>query len=97
MRDTEHFLAIAEGSVSRWQMLKELRASRNDPPAARLSRALYVVSPLPSPDGQLPECHGEVVTRWQGEAGPPTSEKAPSWAPTGIRILDRASNSFPEP
>ncbi|MFZ0829541.1 MAG: glycosyltransferase family A protein [Thermoplasmata archaeon] len=46
MRDTEHFLAIAEGSVSRWQMLKELRASRNDPPAARLSRALYVVSPL---------------------------------------------------
>jgi glycosyltransferase involved in cell wall biosynthesis len=46
MNDIEHFLAVAEGSVSRWQMLKELRATRNDPPAARLSRALYVVSPL---------------------------------------------------
>lgn len=45
MRDIEHFLEIAEGTVSRRQMLKELRATRDDPPAARLSRALYVLSP----------------------------------------------------
>jgi glycosyltransferase involved in cell wall biosynthesis len=46
MRDIEHFLTVAEGTVSRWDMLKELRSARTDPPAARLSRALYVVSPI---------------------------------------------------
>jgi glycosyl transferase family 2 len=45
MRESQHFLEVAEGSVSRRQMLQELRASTDDPPAARLSRALYVVSP----------------------------------------------------
>jgi glycosyl transferase family 2 len=45
MRDIEHFLQVAEGNVSRWQMLRELRSARNDPTSARLSRALYIVSP----------------------------------------------------
>jgi Glycosyl transferase family 2 len=45
MRDIQHFLDVAEGSVSRRQMLAELRSTSNDAPAARLSRALYVVSP----------------------------------------------------
>lgn len=45
IRDIEHFLEVAEGTVSRRQMLDELRAARNDPAGARLSRALYVLSP----------------------------------------------------
>lgn len=46
MRDIEHFLEVAEGTVSRRQMLAQLRASNDDPPGARLSRALYVLSPI---------------------------------------------------
>jgi glycosyltransferase involved in cell wall biosynthesis len=45
LRDTQHFLEVAEGTVSRRRMLAELRGSAQDPPAARLSRALYVLSP----------------------------------------------------
>ncbi len=45
MRGIEHFLEVAEGTVTRRQMLKELRSTPDDPAAAQLSRALYVVSP----------------------------------------------------
>lgn len=45
IRDTEHFLEVAEGTVSRRQMLGELRHSNDDPLPARMSRALYVLSP----------------------------------------------------
>ena len=45
MRDIEHFLEVAEGTVSRRQMLEELRTAKDDPAGAQLSRALYVLSP----------------------------------------------------
>jgi glycosyltransferase involved in cell wall biosynthesis len=45
LREIEHYLEVAEGSVSRRQMLEELRSAKGDPVGARLSRALYVVSP----------------------------------------------------
>ncbi len=45
IRDIEHFLEVAEGNVSRRQMLQELQGSHGDPTGARLSRALYVLSP----------------------------------------------------
>ncbi len=45
IRDIEHFLEVADGSVSRRQMLDELRTSQGDPAGARVSRALYVLSP----------------------------------------------------
>jgi glycosyltransferase involved in cell wall biosynthesis len=45
MRDIEHFLEVAEGTVTRRQMLAELRSAKDDPTGAKLSRALYVFSP----------------------------------------------------
>jgi hypothetical protein len=45
MRDIEHFLEVADGTATRRQMLEELRTTKDDPAGARLSRALYVLSP----------------------------------------------------
>lgn len=45
MAATEHFLRVAEGTMSRGEMLAELRSTLDAPTAARLSRALYVLSP----------------------------------------------------
>ena len=45
MRDIEHFLEVSEGVASRRQMWTELRTSKDEPPATRLSRALYVIAP----------------------------------------------------
>lgn len=45
MQEISHFLEVAEGTVSRRQMWHELRTAKDEIPGARLSRALYVISP----------------------------------------------------